>query len=36
MGAPMFRAGRRLWLVTVASSAFLVVSMSLAMGKGVG
>lgn len=36
MGAPMFRAGRRLWLVTVASSVLLVVSMSLAMGKGVG
>jgi phosphatidylserine synthase len=36
MGAPMYRAGRGLWLVTVASSVFLLVSMSLAMGKGVG
>jgi phosphatidylserine synthase len=36
MGAPMYRAGHGLWLVTVASSVFLLVSMSLAMGKGVG
>lgn len=36
MGAPMLRVNRGLWLVTVASSAFLVGSMLLAMRKGVG
>lgn len=36
MGLPMFRLNRSLWLVTVASATFLIVSMVVAMRKGVG
>jgi hypothetical protein len=36
MGLPMFRMDRRLWLVTVATTALLLASMGLAMRKGVG
>ena len=36
MGLPMFEIDRRLWLVTAASATFLLVSMALAMRKGVG
>jgi phosphatidylserine synthase len=36
MGLPMFRMDRRLWLVTVATTAFLLGSMGVAMRKGVG
>ena len=36
MGAPMFRINRRLWLVTVATSAALLSAMLFAMGRGVG
>lgn len=36
MGLPMFSVDRALWLVTVASAAFLVVAMALALRKGVG
>ena len=36
MGVPMFRIDRRLWLVTVATTAFLLGSMVSAMQKGVG
>lgn len=36
MGLPMFRINRGLWLVTAASAAVLLVSMVLAMRKGVG
>jgi 4-amino-4-deoxy-L-arabinose transferase-like glycosyltransferase len=36
MGLPMFRIDRRLWLVTVATTALLLGSMGLAMQKGVG
>jgi phosphatidylserine synthase len=36
MGLPMFRLNWRLWLVTVASTIFLLVSMLIAMRKGVG
>jgi len=36
MGLPMFRLNRGLWLVTVATTIFLLVSMALAMRKGVG
>jgi hypothetical protein len=36
MGLPMFRMDRRLWLVTVATTVFLLGSMGVAMRKGVG
>ncbi len=36
MGLPMFGLSRPLWLVTVATSVFLMVSMSIAMRAGVG
>lgn len=36
MGLPMFQFNRRLWLVTVITSAALLISMSAAIGKGVG
>jgi len=36
MGLPMFRLNRSLWLVTVATTTFLLVSMVLAIRKGVG
>ena len=36
MGLPMFRIDRRLWLVTVATTAFLLGSMIVAMREGVG
>lgn len=36
MGLPMYRLDHRLWLVTVATSIFLLVSMGVAMRKGVG
>ena len=36
MGLPMFRMDRRLWLVTVATTVFLLMSMGLAMRAGVG
>jgi len=36
MGLPMFRLDRRLWLVTVATTALLLGSMGVAMRKGVG
>ncbi len=36
MGLPMFRLNRSLWLVTVASATFLLISMVVAMRKGVG
>jgi hypothetical protein len=36
MGLPMFRLDRRLWLVTVATTVLLLVSMVIAMRKGVG
>jgi hypothetical protein len=36
MGLPMYRLDRRLWLVTVATTAMLLGSMGLAMRKGVG
>jgi hypothetical protein len=36
MGLPMFRMDRRLWLVTVATTILLLVSMGIAMQKGVG
>lgn len=36
MGLPMFSVDRRLWLVTVASSALLLGSMVLALRAGVG
>lgn len=36
MGLPMFQIDRRLWLVTAATSLFLLVSMGIAMRKGVG
>jgi hypothetical protein len=35
MGLPMFRLNRGLWLVTVATSVLLLVSMGVAMRKGV-
>jgi len=35
MGLPMFRANRQLWLVTVATTALLLVSMVVAMRQGV-
>jgi hypothetical protein len=35
MGLPMFRLNRSLWLVTVATTLFLLGSMIIAMGKGV-
>jgi len=35
MGLPMFRLNRSLWLVTVASATFLLISMVVAMRKGV-
>jgi hypothetical protein len=36
MGLPMFRLDRRLWLVTVSTTALLLGSMGAAMRKGVG
>ena len=36
MGLPMFRLNRRLWLVTVATTVFLLGSMGVAMYAGVG
>jgi hypothetical protein len=36
MGLPMFRLNRRLWLVTVATTVLLLISMVVAMRKGVG
>jgi hypothetical protein len=36
MGLPMFRADRRLWLITVATTVLLLGSMGIAMRKGVG
>ena len=36
MGLPMFRLDRRLWLVTVATTVLLLVSMGVAMRAGVG
>lgn len=36
MGVPMFRMDRRLWLVTVVTTALLLGSMILAMTRGVG
>lgn len=36
MGLPMFRLDKRLWLVTVATTALLLSSMGVAMRKGVG
>jgi hypothetical protein len=36
MGLPMFYIDRRLWLVTVATTILLLVSMGVAMYKGVG
>lgn len=36
MGMPMYRVDRRLWAVTAATSAALVVSMLYAMSQGVG
>jgi len=35
MGLPMFRQNRQLWLVTVVTTGFLLVSMVIAMRKGV-
>jgi hypothetical protein len=35
MGLPMFNANRRLWLVTVVTTAFLLLSMVVAMRQGV-
>jgi phosphatidylserine synthase len=35
MGLPMFRANRQLWLVTVATTTILLVSMIVAMRQGV-
>ena len=36
MGLPMFRLNRRLWLVTLLTTIFLLSSMLLAMSQGVG
>jgi hypothetical protein len=36
MGLPMFRIDRRLWIVTVTTTVFLLGSMIIAMRKGVG
>lgn len=36
MGLPMFRLNRKLWLVTVATSALMIGSMAVAMLNGVG
>ncbi len=36
MGLPMFRLNRGLWLVTVATTILLLISMIVAMRKGVG
>jgi hypothetical protein len=36
MGLPMFRLNRRLWLITVATTVLLLVSMGVAMRRGVG
>jgi hypothetical protein len=36
MGLPMYRLNRRLWLVTVATTALLLASMILALERGVG
>lgn len=36
MGLPMFQIDRRLWLVTLVTTTFLLGSMGFAMSKGVG
>ena len=36
MGLPMFRIDTRLWAVTVVTTTFLVVSMTMALREGVG
>jgi len=36
MGLPMYNLNQLLWLVTAASSIFLLISMGIAMRKGVG
>lgn len=36
MGLPMFRLNRQLWLITVATTVVLLVSMGVAMRRGVG
>lgn len=36
MGLPMYQTDRNLWLVTVATTVFLLISMMMAMFKGVG
>jgi len=36
MGLPMYLLNRLLWLVTIATTVFLVISMGIAMQKGVG
>ena len=36
MGLPMYRLNRSLWLVTVVSATLLIISMVVAMRKGVG
>ena len=36
MGVPMYKVDRGLWLVTAASATLLIVSMTVAMRKGVG
>ena len=36
MGAPMFRLNRRLWTVTVGTTALLLAAMVFAMAQGVG
>ena len=36
MGLPMYRISRPLWLVTVATTVFLLISMGVAMRRGVG
>ncbi|MGP8337660.1 MAG: hypothetical protein ACT6FC_05430 [Methanosarcinaceae archaeon] len=36
MGLPMFYLNRSLWLVTVVTTVFLLISMGVAMRKGVG
>lgn len=36
MGLPMYRMEKRLWLITAATSALLLVAMGIAMNAGVG
>jgi len=36
MGLPMFRMNRGLWLITVATTLLLLISMGVAMQKGLG